>query len=62
MIYSVIPSDVIFYDETQMQQRHIKLYNNLTLEMRGKRVERVISTNPKDFLKHSSLLGQTIEK
>ena len=61
MIYSVVPSDLIFYDEAQMEQRHMKLYNNLTLEMRGKRVERVISTNPKDFLKYSSLLGENIE-
>lgn len=60
MIHSVIPADIIFYDEEQMQERHIKLYNNLTLEMRGGRVERVISTNPKDYLKYDSLLGKKL--
>ena len=60
MIYSVIPTDIVFYDESIQNDRHIKLYNNLTLEMRGGRVERVISTNPKDYLKFSSLLGQRI--
>lgn len=61
MIYSVVPTDIIFYDDSIGEDRHIKLYNNLTLEMRGKRVERVISTNPKDFLKYSSLLGQNLD-
>ncbi len=60
MIYSVIPTDIIFYDENQLQQRHVKLYNDLTLEMRGKRIERVISTNPQNYLKYSSLLGREL--
>lgn len=61
MIYSVVPTDLIFYDETQLQERHIKLYNDLTLEMRGKTVERVISTNPQNYIKYSSLLGSTLK-
>ena len=61
MIYSVIPTDIIFYDETQLQQRHIKLYNDLTLEMRGRTIERVISTNPQNYLKYSSLLGTELK-
>ena len=60
MIYSVIPTDIVFYDDSIQDDRHIKLYNNLTLEMRSGRVERVISTNPKDYLKYSSLLGEKL--
>ena len=61
MIYSVIPNDVIFYDPEQLQQRHIKLYRDLTLEMRGRTVERVITTNPKNHLKYSTLLGTELD-
>ena len=60
MIYSVIPTDIVFFDDNTGSDRHIKLYNNLTLEVRGGKVERVISTNPKDYIKYSSLLGKKI--
>lgn len=60
MIYSVIPTDIVFYDDSIQDDRYIKLYNNLTLEMRSGRVERVISTNPKDYLNCASLLGRKL--
>ncbi len=57
MIYSVVPTDVVFFDQTQIRQRHIKMYNNVTLEIADGIVERIISTNPQDYLKYHSLLG-----
>lgn len=57
MFYSVVPADIVFFDETQIRQRHIKLYNNVTFEMLDGRVDRIISTNPQDYLKYHSLLG-----
>ncbi len=57
MLYSIIPTDVVFFDNTQIRQRHIKLYNNITLEMSGGRVDRIISTNPQDYLKYHNLIG-----
>lgn len=57
MIYSCVPSDVIFFDNTQIRQRHIKLYNNVSFELTDGRVDRIISTNPQDFLRYHNLLG-----
>ena len=57
MIYSPIPTDVVFFDNTQIRQRHIKMYNNVTLEIVDGIVERIISTNPQDYLKSHNLLG-----
>lgn len=57
MFYSIVPADVVFFDKTQIRQRHIKLYNNVTFEMLDGRVDRIISTNPQDYLKYHSLLG-----
>ncbi len=57
MIYSCVPSDVVFFDNTQIRQRHIKLYNNVTFELIDGRVDRIISTNPQDFLRYHNLLG-----
>lgn len=57
MMYSVVPTDVIFFDNTQIRQRHIKLYDNVTFEVADGRVERIISTNPQDYLKYHNLLG-----
>lgn len=57
MIYSCVPNDVIFFDNTQIRQRHIKMYNNVTFELTDGRIDRIISTNPQDFLKYHSLLG-----
>lgn len=57
MIYSIVPEDVVFFDEMQIRQRHIKLYNNVTFEMLDGRIDRIISTNPQDYLKYHSLLG-----
>ena len=54
MIYSIVPTDVVFFDNTQ---RHLKMYNNVTLELTDGRVERIISTNPQDYLKYHNLLG-----
>ena len=57
MMYSVVPTDVVFFDNTQIRQRHIKLYDNMTFEVADGRVERIISTNPQDYLKYHNLLG-----
>ena len=57
MIYSIVPTDVVFFDNTQIRQRHIKMYNNMTLEMLDGRVDRIISTNPQDYLRYQNLLG-----
>ncbi|MCD8390804.1 MAG: hypothetical protein LUD03_03060 [Firmicutes bacterium] len=57
MIYSVVPTDVVFFDNTQLRQRHIRLYNDVTFEMLDGRVERIISTNPRDYIKYHNLLG-----
>ena len=55
MIYSIVPTDVVFFDNTQIRQRHLKMYNNVTLELTDGRVERIISTNPQDYLKYHQL-------
>ena len=57
MIFSCVPSDVVFFDSTQIRQRHIKMYNNISFELTDGRVDRIISTNPQDFLKYHNLLG-----
>lgn len=57
MIYSVVPTDVVFFDKTQIRQRHIKMYDNVTLEIVDGIVDRIISTNPQDYLKYNGLLG-----
>ncbi|MGN0108017.1 MAG: hypothetical protein ACI4A5_10035 [Hominilimicola sp.] len=57
MIYSVVPTDVVFFDQTQIRQRHIKLYDNVTLEIVDGIVDRIVSTNPQDYLKYHNLLG-----
>ena len=57
MMYSCVPMEIVFFDENQLRQRHIKLYNNVSFEMLDGRVERIISTNPQDYLKYHSLLG-----
>lgn len=57
MIYSVVPTDVVFFDHTQIRQRHIKLYDNVTLELVDGIVDRIVSTNPQDYLKYHDLLG-----
>lgn len=57
MIYSCVPSDVIFFDTAQIRQRHIKLYNNVSFELTDGRIDRIISTNPQDFLRYHNLLG-----
>jgi hypothetical protein len=62
MIYSIVPTDVIFFDDTQIRRRHIKLYNNVTLELTDGIVQRIISTNPQDYLKYHSLLGTNYNK
>lgn len=57
MIYSVVPDDVIFFDETQIRKRHIRMYNNVTFEIADGVVDRIISTDPQDYLKYHNLLG-----
>lgn len=57
MIYSVVPTDIVFLDRTQIRQRHIKLYDNVTLEIVDGIVDRIVSTNPQDYLKYHDLLG-----
>ena len=57
MIYSCVPSEVVFFDNTQIRQRHIKMYDNVSFEIVDGKVDRIISTNPKDFLRYHNLLG-----
>lgn len=57
MIYSVVPADVVFFDNTQMRSRHIKMYDGVTFELSDGRVERIISTDPQDYIKYHKLLG-----
>ena len=57
MIYSVVPADVVFFDRTQIRSRHIKMYDNVTLELVDGIVDRIVSTNPQDYLKYRNLLG-----
>ena len=57
MIYSIVPADVVFFDQTQIRSRHIKMYDNVTLELVDGIVDRIVSTNPKDYLKYCNLLG-----
>ncbi len=57
MIYSVVPNDVVFFDKTQIRQRHLKMYNNVTFEIIDGIVDRIISTNPQDYLKYEKFLG-----
>ena len=57
MIYSIVPNDVVFFDINMLRKRDIKLYNDLTLEMVDGKVDRIISTNPQDYLKYHNLLG-----
>ena len=57
MIYSVVPADVVFFDQTQIRSRHIKMYDNVTLELVDGIVDRIVSTNPQDYLKYCNLLG-----
>lgn len=57
MIYSCVPDELVFFDKTYIRQRHIKLYDNISFELTGGRIERIISTNPQDFLKYGELLG-----
>ncbi|MCI8405204.1 MAG: hypothetical protein HFE49_09930 [Clostridia bacterium] len=59
MIYSVVPTDVVFFDNTQIRQRHIKMYDNVTLEIVDGIVDRIISTNPQDYMKYHGLLGSS---
>lgn len=61
MIYSVIPTDVIFFDREQLRERHFKMYNDITLELDGSRIERIISTNPDDFIKYGYMIGENID-
>ena len=56
MIYSIVPTDVVFFDNTQIRQRHLKMYNNVTLELTDGRVERIISTNPQEFTRFKQYL------
>ncbi len=57
MIYSVVPTDVIFFDRTQIRKRHVRMYNNVTFEIVDGVVDRIISTNPQDYLKYHNMLG-----
>ena len=57
MIYSIVPTDVVFFDNLEIRQRHIKMYNNVTFELLDGRVDRIISTNPQDYLRYHNLLG-----
>lgn len=60
MIYSSASNDIIFFDEQQARPRHFKMYNNITLEMNGSRVEQIISTNPEDYTKYGCLVGKSL--
>ncbi len=51
------PSDVVFFDAHAIRQRHMKLYNNVTLEISNGRVERIISASIRDYERYNGLLG-----
>lgn len=56
MIYSIVPTDVVFFDNTQIRQRHLKMYNNVTLELTDGRVERIISNKSSGLSEISIIL------
>lgn len=65
MMYSIIPDEVIFSqpDDVQIQQKFARIEGVPVLVCSqpagGYRVERVLSTNPQDYLK-GNLLGRKI--
>lgn len=59
MDFSFADAELVFFDNTQIRQRHLKFYNNTTLEFCNGRVERIISTNPEDYFKYCKLQGQS---
>ncbi len=62
MIYSVIPSLALFSDPSPIRHRSCARWQNTTVEVCEGRIERIISTNPHDFLKYDNLLGRELPK
>ena len=60
MLHSIVPADVIFFDNTQISTRHLRMYDGVTFEICGGRVDRIISTDPRDYLKYHHLLGSKL--
>ncbi len=58
MIYSVIPSSALFADCSPIRPRACIRWQNTTVELCEGRIERIISTDPHDFLKYDGLLGR----
>lgn len=58
MIYSIIPANALFQNETQIRPRSTAIYKNMTVETCEGKIQRIISTNPMDYLTYSDLLGQ----
>ena len=46
MIYSTVPADAVFFDNTQIRQRHMKMYNNVIPELLDGSADRIININP----------------
>ncbi len=57
MLHSIVPADVVFFDNTRINRRHLRLYDGVTFEISNGCVDRIISTNPRDYLKYHHLLG-----
>lgn len=60
MDFSFAETEFVYFDNTQIRRRHLKFYNNVTLEIYDGRIERVISTNPNDYFKYCDLQGQDV--
>ena len=57
MIYLEVPTDVVFFDQEQLRKRHIRMYNDVTLELVDGMVDRVVATNPREYMKYHNLIG-----
>ena len=54
------PCDLIFFDAQQLRPRHLRMYNNLTLELSGGRIERVMGMAPSDTAGYEKLIGKIL--
>ena len=60
MLHSIVPADVVYFDNTQIRQRRLRMYDGVTFEICDGRVDRIISTDPRDYLKYHHLLGNKL--
>lgn len=57
MIYSEVPTDVVFFDHEQLRKRHIRMYSDVTLELVDGIIVGVAAVNPHEYLRYSNLIG-----